>query len=508
MRTPGPAWILLGLAGIACVPDRESNNPEPEAETRACTGADRFARVWNPSTRAELEGALEQIPGEWPKQLLATLDARMPEFGDRWTQSYEQACERDARAVKGCLVRRAWELDAVFALIIEEPERTAALWSELEGGAIDPRSCEQERGDGPPLLDDVRGRELASLAPLLELQELARVHALVAELEADPVVASTPSYALPVALARARAANAEDRREAADQALARAEAQAEQLDPRARVAVADTRALLAHARGDVEATTLAREQAVTRAREQADPWLLVAQLGELGRSLIERGEAARAMPPAIEAIGLAGRVGGADNPKLAELQTILAQAQLELGQVEAAHDALTQARDAFVIALGPDHPQTLATVEAVGRLFVAAGRLGDAQFAFLDLLEIHNELYGLKDWRTARIKLELADSLMAMDQHEGARTLYAEALTPLAQELGPVHPDVVRASIHLGIAELALGDLEAAEPHCRRGRDLAKGLATGSPLADEAERCLTQIEESLAASKKKPKKNR
>jgi hypothetical protein len=121
----------------------------------------------------------------------------------------------------------------------------------------------------------------------------------------------------------------------------------------------------------------------------------------------------------------------------------------------------------------------------------------------LDLLEIHSELYGLGDWRTAAIKLELADSLMAMDQHDSARILYTEALTPLARELGPVHPDVVRTSIHLGIAELALGNLEAAELHCRRGRDLATALATDDPLANEAARCLAQIEASLAASKKK-----
>jgi tetratricopeptide (TPR) repeat protein len=219
--------------------------------------------------------------------------------------------------------------------------------------------------------------------------------------------------------------------------------------------------------------------------------------------LIERGEAARAVSPLVEAINLAGRLGGTDNPAMAQLQTNLAQAQLELGQIEAAHDALTQARDAFVIALGPDHPRTLAAVEAIGRLFVEAGQLGDAQYAYLELLEIYSELYGLKDWRTARIKLQLADSLLAMEQYDSARTLYSEALVPLAQELGAVHPDVVRTSIHLGIAELALGNLDAAEPHCIRGRDLATALAPDSGLADEAARCLAEIAASRAASKKK-----
>lgn len=500
--------IALGVLVLACDPGRgESNDPEPSAETGpACPGADGLSQTWSPAGREQLEAALEQLPGEWPDQLLVSLDARMPEHAQRWTASYRQACTRGEAAVLRCLDRRAWELDAVLALIVEQPERTAALWSAIERGVADPRRCEQASGDAPPELNRARGRELASLAPLVELREFSQVEPLLAELATDPMLTDAPGYALSIELARAEAELASGRIEAAEQALARATTLAERLDARARTAVAEVQAMLAVARGDVEAIEPAHARAVALARELDDPWLLVAQLREQGRSRIERGAAAEAVAPLVEAIGLSGRVGGADNPETAEVQALLAQAQLELGQIEAAHDTLTQARDAFVIALGPDHPQTLATVEAVGRLFVASGRLGDAQFAFLDLLEIHTELYGEKDWRTARIKLELADSLMAMDQHEGARKLYTEALTPLAQELGPVHPDVVRTSIHLGIAELALGNLDAAEPHCSRGRDLAKGLASDHPLADEAERCLTQIAATRAASKKQRKR--
>ncbi|HVI02684.1 MAG TPA: tetratricopeptide repeat protein [Enhygromyxa sp.] len=509
-RTSGSWWsLLLSLAALGCEPERAPLDPESATASPVCAGAEQMSRVWNPSVRDQLAAALEQLPGEWPQQLLASLDARMPAHAQHWTDSYEQACARQANAALRCLDRRAWQLDATLGLIVDDPERTAALWAALERGVDDPRACMDESGDAPPELEWARGRELASLPLLLELNEIAIVEPIVAELERDSVLSSAPRYALQVALARAAVEQAGGRREGALAAITLAVTYAEALDPGARSAVADASAKLAHARGDRAATELARAQAVAHAREQADAWLLVTQLAEQGRSWIEHGEPARAVPLLAEAISIAGRLGGADNPATAELQTILAQAQLELGQIEPAHDALTQARDAFVIALGPDHPQTLATVEAVGRLFVAAGQLGDAQFAFLDLLEIYGDLYGLDHWRTARIKLELADSLMAMDQHDSARTLYTEALTPLARELGPVHPDVVRTSIHLGIAELALGNFEAAEPHCRRGRDLATALAPNDPLADEAEQCLARIAKEIAKATAKPsKKNR
>lgn len=499
-RSLGSSWswpLLLGV--LACEPKQAPVEPEPASVE--CPGVEQIDSLWTSSRRAELVAALEQLPGEWPQQLLASLDARVPEHALRWTDTYMRACERDSAAVMRCLEGRVWQLEALLTLIADDFERTPRLWSELERSLDDPRGCLANTDDGSPKLERARGLALASLSPLLALGELSEVERLLAELQADPQLTSMPSHALQVALARAATELAAGQLDDAETTIAHAAQLAEQLDPSARMAAAHASAKLAEARGDASAAERAHEQALAHAREQPDAWLLVTQLGELGRALIDLDQPARAVPPLVEAINLASRIGGTDNPTTAELQVILAEAQLELDQIEAAHDALTQARDAFVIALGPDHPQTLATVEAIGKLFVDAGRLGDAQFAYLDLLEIYSELYGVEHWQTAKIKLELADSLMAMDQHDSARTLYSEALVPLAKTFGAVHPDVVRASIHLGIAELALGNLDAAESHCSRGRDLASGLAADSPLNDEAARCLAQIEASRAAAK-------
>jgi tetratricopeptide (TPR) repeat protein len=98
-----------------------------------------------------------------------------------------------------------------------------------------------------------------------------------------------------------------------------------------------------------------------------------------------------------------------------------------------------------------------------------------------------------KDVHTASIKLQLGETLMAMEQYEGARIMYTEALTPLVQALGPDHRDVIRTDIHLGYAELALGNLDEARSHCTRGLDLVKALAPDDPLAGEAKQCVEQL---------------
>jgi tetratricopeptide (TPR) repeat protein len=389
----------------------------------------------------------------------------------------------------------------LISLIVEQPERAAALWSQLDRVAS-PRGCERRGGQRPAQLQPALAGELVRLELLVELGDHAAAAALLGGLEAEHELREAPGIALRLAVARVAVELGEGRLEPARQALSRAAVLAEEFGPRETIMLARADARVAAATGELELAAATLDRALALARSEADPELELALLREFGSTFVEHHQPARALERLTEAVALSSRLGRADNPVTAELQTILAEAQLELGQIEAAHDSLTQARDGFVITLGPDHPQTLASVEALGRSFIAAGLLGDAQFAFLDLLEVYTDLYGAKHWRTALVKLELGDSLMAMDQHDGARKLYSEALVPLIEGLGPGHRAVVRTAIHLGIAELALGNLDAAEPHCARGRDLAKGLAPGDPLADEAERCLAQLS---AAKRKRPR---
>jgi tetratricopeptide (TPR) repeat protein len=515
IKLPLTALISASLL-FGCERGGELEQPEPAPTELACEDADALTKVWTPARRAELDAALEQLPGEWPEQLLGILDARVASQASVWRRSYLRACEQQDHRSQRCLDTQAWELDAIVSLAIEHPERAHDMWAEVDAVLRDADACDasQEPSFDAPALSPEVGRAWSKLRFLLNATDYAAVSAVIDELEGDATVMQSPAYALAVTASEALVALSIKDAEQAESALRETEAHAANLGARAQIIVAQAQALTAFARNDLEAGVLALERSVAAGRAQPDPWLSFLQLRNIGRVKLQLGDVAGAVAPLAEAISLSTRLAGAENPHTAEVQLTLAEAQSRLDGVDptdpadhiaAAHDLLTQARDSFVNTLGPDHPQTLASVEAIGQLFMVAGRPGDAQYAYLDLLEIYGELYGPKDWRTASVKLALGDTLMVMEQHEGARTMYMEALVPLVQGLGADHRAVIRASIHLGIAEFALGNLEEALVHCRRGVDLVKALGPDDPLVAEAKACVDQL---AAASSPKRKRSR
>ncbi|WP_146658672.1 tetratricopeptide repeat protein [Enhygromyxa salina] len=498
---------LSTVALFGCDREIEVEDPEPVPAAIACEGADAITQIWTPTRRADLDTALQQQPGEWPQQLLAILDARVGSNAQVWRRNYLRACEQGERKAQRCLDMQAWELDAIVELATTHPEHAASMWAEIDAVLRDADACDarQEPSFDAPSLSPRVGREWASLRLLLNASDYVAVDNTVRALEGDETVGQTPAYALPITASKVVVALSKGDADQANAALGQAEALAASLGPRAQMTVAQAQAFAASSRGDVPAAMVALDQSVAAARAQEDPWLLFLQLRNIGRVKVQLGDGAGAIEPLAEAISLSTRLAGAENPHTAEVQISLAQAQLGLDRVETGYDLLTQARDSFVNTLGPDHPQTVASVEAIGQLFMAAGRPGEAQYAYLDLLEIYGDLYGPKDWHTAMVKLALGDSLMAMEQHEGARTMYMEALVPLVQSLGADHRAAIQTSIHLGIAELALGNLDAAGDHCRRSVDLVKALAPGDPLIAEAKACAEQLG---AAKPSKPKRPR
>lgn len=488
------ALLLL----LGCEPHPDAGPTVSPVTEPVCEGAGALDRIWTASRRSELEAALATQLGEWPPQALSTIDARVTDERERWRTTYARACEQhDARAQR-CLDLDAWQLDALVAMLLDDPARAALLWDEMHALLTEPDACAGTREpsfDAPPLTPEL-GRELMRMRLLLNLGASAPLDEAVRALELVERITATPAYALQLHATKAIAAFRSGRIDEAAAALASATTLGEQLGPRARMSLARVRALLAFGRDDLEGGLLALDEGLAAAREQTDPWLLFASLRNSGSARIELRDHAGAVPLLTEAVALSTRLAGAENPHTAEVQVSLATAVLALGQIEAAHDLLTQARDSFVNTLGPDHPQTLAAVASIARVLVSAGRPFEANHALLDLLEIYGELYGPKDTRTAMIKLELADTLMSMDEHASARTFYLEALPPLVQALGADHRDVIRCAIHLGIAELALGHLDEAETHCRRSSDLVKALPPDDPLAAEVGRCVEQLAKS------------
>jgi tetratricopeptide (TPR) repeat protein len=500
---PGRASLALLILLLGCEPKPTTEPMTSPVTEPTCGGADALDRIWTAARRSELEAALATQVGEWPGQVLATIDDRVSEDREQWRETYARACvQQDARAQR-CLDLEVWQFDALVSVLLDDPARAVELWADIDGVLAESPACADTREpsfEAPPLAPEA-GRELARMQLLLNLGSQSSLDEAVKALELVELVASTPAYGVQLYATKAISAFRAGRIDEAAAALATATTLSDQLGPRSRMSLAHVRALVAFGRRDIEGGLLALDEGLVAAREQSDPWLLFSSLRNAGGVRIELLDHAGAVPFLTEAVALSTRLAGSENPHTAEVQVSLATAVLALGQIEAAHDLLTQARDSFVNTLGPDHPQTLSAVAAIARVLVSAGRPFEANHALLDLLEIHGELYGPKDARTAMIKLELADTLMSMGEHGSARTFYLEALPPLVQALGADHRDVIRCAIHLGIAELALRHLDEAETHCRRSSDLVKALAKDDPLVAEVGRC---VDELAKARKRKP----
>jgi tetratricopeptide (TPR) repeat protein len=499
----GPVVVLALLLGCKPQPDEQPTTVPTDAPT--CQGTNALDRIWTTSRRSELAAALTTQPGEWPTQALDTIDARMAEAREPWREAYARACKKQDLPAQRCLDRQTWDLDALVAVIIENPERAVELWADVDALFVDLEVCAGTREpsfDAPALVPEL-GRDLVRMRLLLNLDDPAALDEAVRALELVEIITDTPAYALQLHATKAIAAFRAGQIDAAAASLATATEYADRLGPRARSSLGHVRAHLAFRRNDVEGGLLALDEALAAAREQTDPWLLFTALRNAGNVRIEVRDHTAAVELLTEAVALSTRLAGPENPHTADVQVSLATAVLALGQLEAAHDLMLQARDSFVNTIGPDHPQTLATVFAIAKLLASAGHPLEANHAFLDLLEIYGELYGPKDVRTVRTKLELGDTLMAMDEHDSARTMYFEALPPLVQALGADHRDVIRCATHLGIAEFALGHLDEAETHCKRSSDLVKALPKDDPLVAEATRCVEQL-----ASARKKKRGR
>ena len=497
------ALCLASTLALGCdQPQPEPTQPPVSAEAPSCPGADAVDGLWSGARREQLSSAWEELPGEWPLQLVETLDERIGERGQAWRSDYAEACAGEEGATMRCLDEQLARFDAALGLAAADPSWTERLWPEVDAALAGATGCVER--DPIADTDEVDAASWSRIdLQRRYLEGEARVEALTASLaQIGEGRAQEPAS---VALSRAQSEVWIAKGEAARSRLEAARALAEGIGPAAKSQVARLEAELAAAGGQGEASLAAIEQSVTFAREQGGPWLLVDQLHALGRLRLRFASAPDvAVAPLTEAIALATRTAGAESPRAAEVQLTLAAVLTRLDKTEAAYDLLTQARDSFVLHLGPDHPRTLETVESIGHLFFVAGQPGDAQYAYLDLLDIYDQLYGPKHWRVARVKVELGDALMAMEQHDSARRMYTEALTPIVKRFGPDDRDAVRSVVHLGIAELALGNLDEAETQCGRGANLAKALPADDPLADEAARCLDE----LAVARKRAKKKR
>ena len=95
-------------------------------------------------------------------------------------------------------------------------------------------------------------------------------------------------------------------------------------------------------------------------------------------------------------------------------------------------------------ALGPDHPDTLASTENLAQALRKAGKLEEAEQLASIGLAGRERVLGSKHSDTFGTMATLADILRDKGDASGAAALYDQALEGLQRSSGPAHPDTLR----------------------------------------------------------------
>jgi eukaryotic-like serine/threonine-protein kinase len=254
----------------------------------------------------------------------------------------------------------------------------------------------------------------------------------------------------------------------------------------------DTQVVLANI-GTLELRTghvkAAREQlksAFEKEREIAgDSAAVAAAMGYYGRALHIDNESREAVPVLQKAADLAAKYAGPPSPVALQNAMFLGEAQIGAADPAAARATLAGARDAATRQYGPDHILALrarlslvsiasggdrsgaaSELQAIiaglrkagaqGRPYLAQAleRLGSSQLSTGDvpaaLVSLREsvtlrESFGIQDWELAQARERLGEALAASGDKPAASALLSQAEAVLIAQLGPDHPETVRA---------------------------------------------------------------
>ncbi len=113
--------------------------------------------------------------------------------------------------------------------------------------------------------------------------------------------------------------------------------------------------------------------------------------------------------------------------------------------------------------LGPEHPDTIETLNLMGFLYQVTGDLPRAEDHFTRALALRTKVLGPTHPDTADSQIFLAGLYMAQGRYPEAQALYQEASLHEQQAVSTRHPSPGNALAGLGAVHRALGDRDGAE---------------------------------------------
>jgi len=102
--------------------------------------------------------------------------------------------------------------------------------------------------------------------------------------------------------------------------------------------------------------------------------------------------------------------------------------------------------------LGPDHPNTLATMTSLASLLAGQKRYLEAENLMREVLEVQRRTLGLEHAHTLDTLGNLGSLLSMEKRYPEAEKVLRESLAGYVRVLGPGHPSTVYAASNLGHA--------------------------------------------------------
>jgi tetratricopeptide (TPR) repeat protein/tRNA A-37 threonylcarbamoyl transferase component Bud32 len=159
---------------------------------------------------------------------------------------------------------------------------------------------------------------------------------------------------------------------------------------------------------------------------------------------------------------LEGEAAG-DPLAVARLQNELGVSLRELGHLEEAKAALTNARQTRLQRLGADDPDTLSSTHELARLYLDLGRFDEAEPLLQQALEGRRRRLGADDADTLKSLNNLAGLYQARGRYGEAETLFKQVLEASRSKLGADHLLTFAGMDNLALLYLDRGRYDEAE---------------------------------------------
>lgn len=177
------------------------------------------------------------------------------------------------------------------------------------------------------------------------------------------------------------------------------------------------------------------------------------QEGGLGREVSLRRAIEAALP----------RVEGnfPDQPLIeARLLTTIGISLMHLGDAKLAEPRFRRAVELRTMRLGRDHPETLLSMNNLGRCLSVIGRLRQALSLLEETLELQSARLGPDHPDTLRTRGNVATAYSMLGRMDRAAELTEENLRMMEAKLGPDHVDTLKSLSNLGVLYTSLGRRE------------------------------------------------